>query len=205
MKKIIKITLIVLGILIVVILFDTLQAKLFNNSPFIKVTENYNGVSLLKKDKGILVYTYVFADGEKVTVYRWEKYDLSIDVLQNSEDNKDEENDEMKNIDVIINNKSYKLVVEDNETVKEFLNLLPQEFSMEELNGNEKYVYMDYSLSTNSINPKHITAGDVMLYGSNCLVIFYKTFDTSYSYTKIGHIEDLPDLGNESVIVKLVK
>ena len=205
MKKIIKITLIVLGILIVVILFDTLQAKLFNNSPFIKVTENYNGVNLLKRDKGILVYTYVFTDGEKVTVYRWEKYDLPIDVLQNSEDNKDEENDEMKNIDVIINNKSYKLVVEDNETVKEFLNLLPQEFSMEELNGNEKYVYMDYSLSTNSINPKHITAGDVMLYGSNCLVIFYKTFDTSYSYTKIGHIDDLPDLGNESVIVKLVK
>ena len=41
-----------------------------------------------------------------------------------------------------------------------------------------------------------------MLYGDNCLVIFYKSFDTSYSYTKIGHINNLPDLGNDNVLVK---
>jgi len=34
------------------------------------------------------------------------------------------------------------------------------------------------------------------------LVIFYKSFDTSYSYTKIGHINDLKDIGNNNVVVK---
>ena len=76
---------------------------------------------------------------------------------------------------------------------------------MNELNGNEKYVYMNNSLTTNSYNPKHIEKGDVMLFGDNCLVIFYKSFDTSYSYTKIGHIDDLPDLGSGSVIVSFNK
>ena len=76
---------------------------------------------------------------------------------------------------------------------------------MSELNGNEKYVYLDKSLLTNPSNPKQINTGDVMLYGNNCLVIFYKSFETSYSYTKIGHIDNLPDLGNGNVIVKFEK
>ena len=40
-----------------------------------------------------------------------------------------------------------------------------------------------------------------MLFSDNCLVIFYKSFDTSYSYTKIGHIDNLPNLGNGSITV----
>ena len=78
---------------------------------------------------------------------------------------------------------------------------IPKEFTMNELNGNEKYVYLDDDLPTNKINPKHINKGDVMLYQNNCLVIFYKSFDTSYSYTKIGYIENLNDLGSNSVKV----
>lgn len=108
----------------------------------------------------------------------------------------------MNIIQVTINNKVYNVALEDNETAQALVNLLPQEFNMSELNGNEKYYYMDTSLPTNSSNPKHIEAGDIMLYGNDCLVIFYKSFDTNYSYTKIGHIENLPDLGNSNVSVK---
>ena len=31
-----------------------------------------------------------------------------------------------------------------------------------------------------------------MLYGDNCLVLFYESFSTSYSYTPIGYVEN-PD------------
>ncbi len=100
---------------------------------------------------------------------------------------------------VTINDEEYTMNIENNETVTEFINKLPQDLKMNELNGNEKYVYLDYSLTSNPVSPKHINKGDVMLFGDNCLVIFYKSFDTSYSYTKIGHIDDLPDLGNSSI------
>jgi len=114
-------------------------------------------------------------------------------------------NEVIKSVKAIINGKEYKIDLEDNETTNSFVSLLPQELNMRELNGNEKYIYLDTTLPTNSSNPKRINAGDVMLYGDNCLVIFYKSFDTSYSYTKIGHIDNLPNLGNDSISVKFEK
>ena len=116
-----------------------------------------------------------------------------------------ESSEVISSVKVTINNKEYTLNLEDNETARSFIDLLPQEYSMNELNGNEKYIYLDSSLPTNSSNPKHINSGDVMLYGNNCLVIFYKSFDTSYSYTKIGHIDNLDNLGNESITAKFEK
>ena len=126
----------------------------------------------------------------------------------NSKTNNDkskESDTRMSNIKVTINDRIYNINLENNNTVEEFINLLPQEYNMNDLNNNEKYVYIDKSLSTNSYNPKHIEKGDVMLFGNNCLVIFYESFDTSYSYTKIGHIDNLDDLGNGSIIAKFEK
>ena len=58
----------------------------------------------------------------------------------------------------------------------------------------EKYYYLENSIKTNSYCPKNIEAGDIMLYGSNCLVIFYESFSTSYSYTPIGKIDNPSEL-----------
>ena len=102
-----------------------------------------------------------------------------------------------------INDKEFVINLENNKTALEFAEMLPLSLSMTELNGNEKYVYLDETLTTDSYNPKHIEAGDVMLYGNNCLVIFYKSFDTSYNYTKIGHIDNLPDLGSKNVLIEI--
>ncbi len=114
-------------------------------------------------------------------------------------------NEVIESVEAIINDKEYVINLEDNETVKAFIKLLPKEFNMNELNGNEKYTYLDSSLPVNESNLKKVNAGDVMLYGDNCLVIFYKSFNTSYSYTKIGHIDNLLDLGNGSITVKIEK
>lgn len=110
----------------------------------------------------------------------------------------------INNIKVIINEKEYTLNLDNNETSKSFLNILPKEFKMNELNGNEKYYYFDKALPSNPSKVKYINKGDVMLYGDNCLVIFYKSFETEFSYTKIGSIENLPNLGKENINVKFV-
>ena len=112
---------------------------------------------------------------------------------------------EVKTVKVIINNNSMDLELESNKTAESFVNLLPKEYNMTELNGNEKYVYIKDSLPTNQTNPKTINKGDVYLFGDNCLVIFYKSFETSYSYTKIGHINNLPDLGGGNITVSFEK
>ena len=65
---------------------------------------------------------------------------------------------------------------------------------MIELNGNEKYVDLSRSLPINASNPGTIQNGDLMLYGSSTLVLFYKRFSTSYSYTKLGRIDDVTGL-----------
>lgn len=212
MKRFIKMFLIIFISLIIVIFVDTIQAKVFNNRPIIKITENYNVGNVEQKDRGIFVYTYIFSNSTKKTVFRWEKYAPPMKVANNidvdSMNNKNEVEKTMEdvtNINVSINSKKYNAIIENNETAKAFISLLPQEFNMNELNGNEKYVYMEKSLPTNSANPKHIESGDIMLYGDDCLVIFYKSFDTNYSYTKIGHIDNLPDLGSDSVVAKFEK
>lgn len=117
-----------------------------------------------------------------------------------------ESGEEMYNtLKISINGKNYIANLEQNETVKKFVNMLPKEFNMSELNGNEKYTYLDTKLPTDSYSPKRIEAGDIMLFGDNCLVVFYKSFDTPYNYTKIGHIENFDDLGNENIKVKFEK
>ena len=123
--------------------------------------------------------------------------------LKNTTYNETDENNKFKRkIDVIINEKKYTLTLEDNDTTKELFKTLPLDFNMKELNGNEKYIYLDKEYPTNSSIPKHIRKGDVMLYENNCLVIFYKSFDTSYTYTKVGHIDNLEDLDNTDIRVK---
>jgi len=62
------------------------------------------------------------------------------------------------------------------------------------LNANEKYYGLPNSLPTNSSNPGTIKNGDLMLHGSKTLVLFYETFSTSYSYTKLGSVDDIMGL-----------
>jgi hypothetical protein len=77
-----------------------------------------------------------------------------------------------------------------NATATAFKAKLPMTINMTELNGNEKYFDLRNALPANASNPGSIQNGDLMLYGSNTLVLFYKTFSTSYSYTRIGSIDN---------------
>ena len=108
-----------------------------------------------------------------------------------------------------IGNSTFTATLYDNATATAFSSLLPLTVSMVDLNGNEKYVDLPRSLPANAANPGTIQNGDLMLYGSSTLVLFYKTFSTSYSYTKLGRIDDVNglvaalDAGNVNVSFEL--
>lgn len=77
-----------------------------------------------------------------------------------------------------------------NDAAEAFAQRLSMTLVMKELNGNEKYSYLSESLPTDPGIPEQIRQGDLMLYGSDCLVLFYETFSSSYSYTALGHVDD---------------
>ena len=89
-----------------------------------------------------------------------------------------------------VGDKTFTSTLSDNPTAVAFRSLLPMHLKMIELNGNEKYAELVNSLPVNASTPGTIKSGDIMLYGSSTLVLFYKSFSSSYSYTRIGRIDD---------------
>ena len=124
-------------------------------------------------------------------------------ISNNSENNLIGESDNMNNqneaikINLIVNNKTFSATLENNATTRELVNIFPLTLNMSDLNSNEKYNYLDSRLTTNSTNPRRINAGDIKLYGSNCLVVFYESFNTSYSYTNLGKVDNVNEFVSE--------
>ena len=107
-------------------------------------------------------------------------------------DGNNEDESMKRNITITVNGTAFAATLADNAAAEAFAAMLPLTLKMDELNGNEKYHYLDSSLPTSSYSPGTINAGDLMLYGSSCVVLFYATFSTGYSYTRIGKIDN-PD------------
>lgn len=125
------------------------------------------------------------------------KNELTDEHNKSQTDSTKEATSVQKNIkmNITVNNTIFTTTLEDNETTKAFVKQLPLTVDMSELNGNEKYNYLSSNLSADkSSSPGNINEGDLMLYGNNCLVLFYGTFNTSYSYVKLGHIDNTTGL-----------
>ena len=112
-------------------------------------------------------------------------------------------------IKIKVNSQTFTATLLDNSSAKAFKEMLPLTINMIELNGNEKYYDFINNLQTNASKPGTIKNGDLMLYGSKTLVLFYQSFSTSYSYTKLGAIDDATGLatalasGNVAVTFEL--
>ena len=112
-------------------------------------------------------------------------------------DNNNDSNDPMNNhLKITVGGISFNATLEENATAAAFKALLPMTINMSEMNGNEKYYYLPGSLPAAASNPGTIREGDLMLYGSSCIVLFYKTFSTSYSYTRLGRMDDVSGLAS---------
>ena len=114
-----------------------------------------------------------------------------------------------KKLTISIGSASFDVTLEENATATAFKALLPMTINMSEMNGNEKYHYLPGNLPAVSSNQGTIHAGDLMLYGSSCVVLFYETFSSSYSYTRIGKVDNPSGLseaagtGNVSVTFEI--
>lgn len=95
---------------------------------------------------------------------------------------------------IIIGAKTFNATLVSSPTVTAFKARLPMTVNMTELNGNEKLYNFSSALPTNASNPRNIAAGDLMLYGSATLVLFFESFPTSYSYTRLGKIDNASGL-----------
>ncbi len=84
----------------------------------------------------------------------------------------------------------FAITLADNATARAFAALLPLTLDMAELNGNEKHASLPKALPTSASRPGTIRNGDLMLYGTETLVVFYSTFDSSYAYTRVGRVDD---------------
>ena len=118
-----------------------------------------------------------------------ESLNINNEIASNLE-NKNEGGEESMKLNIKVGDKNFTATLESNNTTKSLLEKLPLTINMSELHGNEKYYYFDESLPTNSQRIGNINTGDLMLYGLDCLVLFYKSFSTSYSYTRLGHIDN---------------
>ena len=91
---------------------------------------------------------------------------------------------------ITVGSAHFSATLDDNPTATAFRAMLPLTLTMTELNGNEKFHDLSKRPPADASSPGTIHAGDVMLYGAETLVLFYETFRTSYSYTRLGKVDD---------------
>ena len=93
-----------------------------------------------------------------------------------------------------VGERRFSITLADTDAARAFAARLPLTLDMAELNGNEKHADLSQALPTDASRPGTIRNGDLMLYGSNTVVVFYKTFRSSYAYTRLGTVDDPDDL-----------
>ena len=124
------------------------------------------------------------------------------DVSTVADEESEKEQTAMK-MNVQIGAYTFTATLENNEAVRELAEMMRQEpvtIAMDDYAGFEKVGPLGRSLTTSN-SQTTTTAGDIVLYNGNNIVMFYGS--NSWSYTRIGKIDDLTDwkkaLGSASV------
>lgn len=139
--------------------------------------------------------------------------DNTNSVVRNEDNTESNNINDMKDskIKITVNSHTFTATLADNKSAQAFKEMLPLTLKMADHLNNEKHTDLSKGLLTNSYNPRTIQNGDLMLFGSRTLVLFYKTFSTSYSYTRLGKVDDATGLasalgsGNVTVTFEIEK
>lgn len=93
-------------------------------------------------------------------------------------------------IQLTIGNSTFNATLAPTVAAQAFASMLPLTLTMNEMNGNEKYASLPKNLHSSASHSGSILVGDIMLFGSNTLVLFYESFRSPYAYTKIGQVDN---------------
>ena len=162
------------------------------------------------KRLSILAILIIISGGILFMKFSYDKEDDRVGNEVSNEMKEDNNIDEfVSQVNVLINGVSFTATLEDNEASRMLLRKMPLTITMNELNGNEKYYYFNDSFPINPVKVEQINSGDIMLFGTDCLVVFYESFTTPYGYTRIGKIDDVANLkstlGNGAINVTISK
>lgn len=107
--------------------------------------------------------------------------------ISSTTDNKEDDSYMNKKIEFKINNTIVNVYWMDNESVKELKKLASNglTLNLSEYGGFEQTGLIGYNLPSND-SRLDVVPGDIVLYNSNQISIFYNK--SSWSYTKLGHI-----------------
>ena len=93
-------------------------------------------------------------------------------------------------ISMTVGERRFAVTLADTAAARAFAAQLPLTLVMPDLNNNEKHVTLPQPLPADASRPGTIRNGDLMLYGTQTLVLFYLSFESPYSYTRIGRVGD---------------
>ena len=126
-----------------------------------------------------------------------------VEQVPSTEETSDKEQTTMK-MNVQVGTYTFTATLEDNDAVRELMEMMqagPVTINMSDYSGFEKVGPLGRSLTTSN-SQTTTAAGDIVLYNGNNIVMFYGS--NSWSYTRIGKIDDLTDwtaaLGSGDII-----
>lgn len=93
-----------------------------------------------------------------------------------------------------IGGSDFTIQLHDNDTVRDMAARSPIELTVEDYGGKEKAGTLPFRPITNGMTPSYIHKGEIYVYGSNSLVIFYHSEPNGFGgYTPVGVLEN-PDV-----------
>ena len=190
--KQIKCILIIIGIFVLVILIDTIQARILELSPLISRKVELAGDSSV--NKGLIIDTFYCVKDKDIVSISWHfknsKFTCPIDEDETiyEENNSMEEEIKVENIKIMVNDEVLNVKLEENDASLALIQRLKQgdlTVNASEYGGFEKVGYLGFDLPTSDVD---ITTkpGDIVLYQGNQISIFYGS--NTWNYTKLGEI-----------------
>lgn len=91
---------------------------------------------------------------------------------------------------ITVGSKEFHATLNAGEAVEKLIEMFPLDVTMNEHNGNEKYYDLPDRVPGRATSTGRVEAGDLMIWSSRTLVLFYADARTSYSYIRLGRIDD---------------